>query len=182
MELKQHTILALLFWACFTASAQVPLVLRYAEQLQHIDPNVVGSYTHSQLGLYFARQWLGIDGAPNERGLFFNTFSPKNTLKWGVTLRHRSRFTENNTAFMVQFSYPIGLSQNTKLLLGMQGEIDFYRMDFSSLRTVDGVLGDLLLERQSYFQPNVGLGLNLLHSTWHPIYGIVNKMWVHLGP
>ena len=167
MELIQHTIVSFLLWVCFSVQAQAPLVLRYAEQMQHIDPNVVGSYSHSQLGLYFVSQWLGVDESPNEKGLFFNTLSTQKKLKWGATLRHRSRFAENNTALMIQFSYPIFLSQDTKLLLGLQGETDFYRMDFSSLRSVDGVSGDLLLERQSYFQPNVGVGLNVLHNTWH---------------
>ena len=72
MGLIQHSPMAFLLWACIVASAQAPLVLRHAEQLQHIDPNVVGSYTHSQLGLYFVGQWLGVGEAPNEKGLFYN--------------------------------------------------------------------------------------------------------------
>lgn len=41
MELIQHTIVSFLLWVCFSVQAQAPLVLRYAEQMQHIDPNVV---------------------------------------------------------------------------------------------------------------------------------------------
>jgi len=167
MERMNHTALLFLFLIGFYGTAQAPLVLRFAEHLQQIDPNVVGKYTQSQVGLYFTGQWLGIDAAPNEKGFFFNGFFPLKKLKWGGTLRQRNRFAENNTALLLQFSYPLAISTNTQILLGIQGETDFYRLDFSKLRSVDGVSNDPLLGREAYHQPNVGVGLNLLHKTWH---------------
>ena len=65
-------ILAATLLLCGPTMAQEPYVLRFAEQLQQIDPTQVGTYSQSQMGLYFVGQWIGIDQAPEEKGLVFN--------------------------------------------------------------------------------------------------------------
>ena len=160
-------ILAATLLLCGPAMAQEPYVLRFAEQLQQIDPTQVGTYPQSQMGLYFVGQWIGIDQAPEEKGFWFNKLPTKQQLKWGGVLRNRSRFAENNTALLAQFSYPLSLSSNTSILLGIQVETAFYRLDFSKLQSVDGVLADPLLGRQSYWQPNLGVGFRLLQDHWY---------------
>ncbi|MBL6669607.1 MAG: type IX secretion system membrane protein PorP/SprF [Flavobacteriaceae bacterium] len=144
--------------------AQEPYILRYAEQQQQISPTKVGTYDLSQMGFYLVTQWIGIAEAPNEKCIWFNKVYTTQNLRWGGVVRNRSTFIENNTTLSAQFSYPLRIGKRAELLLGLQGEINYYDLNFSRLRSVDGVQNDPLLQRESYFKPNVGIGLAIYHQ------------------
>ena len=106
-------------------------------------------------------QWLGVKDAPKQQSLFFESSFENQKINFGALIRNRSRFAENSTQLFIQFAFPIQLTNDSYLHLGVQAGGDFYELNFEYLSSVDGVAKDPLLQKQLRFIPNTGVGFNL---------------------
>ena len=162
MDFKKYCFLGFLIGYSFSSLGQEPIILfLFPKQAQGINPALIGIKKEANLRLVIDSQWVGIKDAPKQKTLFFESYSPINKINLGGLIRNRSRFAENNTQFLSQFSYPIQLNSLLTLHLGIQGGGDLYELNFDYLRSVDGVAIDPLLQKNTYFIPNVGIGFHL---------------------
>lgn len=135
-------------------------------QSQWANPSTIGQHQESFLGLLIESQWLGIKDAPKQQSIFINTFSDSKKLNLGGVIRNRSRFGEQNIQLLIQSSYPIQLSSETIIRLGIQVLGDYFSSEYNYLRSVDGVQNDPLLQQQRRFIPNIGVGFTFIKKNF----------------
>lgn len=142
------------------------LLLIFPKQLQWINPASIGLEKETNLGLLINSKWLGIKDAPKQQTLFYESFSGKKNINFGGLIRNQSRFAENSIQFFGKFSFPIKLNSFVELHLGIHGGGEFSELNFDYLHSVDGVIIDPLLQKQTHFTPNLGVGFHLKISNY----------------
>ena len=96
-------------------------------------------------------QWLGVKDAPKQQSLFFESSFENQKINFGALIRNRSRFAENSTQLFIQFAFPIQLTNDSYLHLGVQAGGDFYELNFEYLSSVDGVVKGSLVTKTTAF-------------------------------
>ncbi len=141
-------------------------LLLFPKQSQWINPALIGQEKETNFGLIIDSQWLGIKNAPKQQSLFFENFNAEKRINTGGLIRNRSRFAESSIQFFGQCSYSFKLNSSFLMGLGIQGGGDFIELNFDYLHSIDGVSVDPLLQKQSYFIPNLGIGFFLKFSNY----------------
>lgn len=113
-----------------------------------------------EIGLNFRSQWLGIEGAPETKSVFFGTGLGKN-LGIGVSVINDQTFIENQTFAGIDVSYRVTLSQKTDLYLGIKAGANSYDVNTAGLSSFNVIADPALLNLEGNFTPNIGAGAYL---------------------
>ncbi len=162
----KSTLLLLLIGIHLLAGQEASNQLLFPKQLLWTNPALVGIEQEKNIGLLIDSQWLGVKDAPKQQSLFFESSFENQKINFGALIRNRSRFAENSTQLFIQFAFPIQLTNDSYLHLGVQAGGDFYELNFEYLSSVDGVAKDPLLQKQLRFIPNTGVGFNLQKGSY----------------
>lgn len=134
-----------------------------------VNPSLAGFNGTTQLLLHSNSQWTTIEDSPQTFAFSFSLQTDKK-LGWGINIVSDNVFVEKQTHAFLDFSYPLQLSENLFLSLGLKAGGNFYNSAAQNLRSTS-IQFDPAQRTISSFRPNVGAGLYLQHS----------KFWVSLA-
>ena len=126
-------------------------------QLNSINPAVAGMGSGSQLIVHSNSQWTAIDDAPRTFAFSYATQTGKK-LGVGINFVTDKVFVERQTQAFLDFSYPLQLSPELFLQLGLKAGGNFYTAATQNLRST-GQDFDPAQQSINTFKPNVGAGL-----------------------
>lgn len=143
---------------------QDPDNVLYRYTMNTINPAFAGADGTTSFTFDFRSQWQGIDGAPRTQK-FFASIPLNQRVGVGASVVNDQTFIEQQTAVFADFSYKLQLSSNLDLFLGLKAGGNFFSVNADGLQTFNAVV-DPLLQNQSKFNPNVGLGFLLKHENY----------------
>ena len=94
-----------------------------------INPAVAGSKGHPALLALYRKQWIGFDGAPDNKLLSFHTPLGKR-VGLGLTLASDKIGITNNWTGSMAYAYRIKIDDETNVQLGIQGSMKYFGLDF----------------------------------------------------
>ncbi|RZN83684.1 MAG: type IX secretion system membrane protein PorP/SprF [Winogradskyella sp.] len=155
---------ALLLFGSIYAQQQ-PNYALYRYTMNAINPAYAGADGMSRLTANFRSQWITVEDAPETQTLFFET-SLSDNVGLGLSIVNDDVFAENNTSFMVDFSYKLQLNDATNIFLGLKAGGSTYNFNRGQLANLafpqDPAIGNL----DTGFKPNVGVGAYLVNDKY----------------
>lgn len=139
---------------------------QYMYNTMTINPAYTGTRgVTSIFGLYRA-QWVGLDGAPRTGSFAIDSPISSNGQGLGLSVLNDKIGPSNETILTASYSYPIQLTADLKMSLGISAALDFMKVDYSELNVIDpddpyltGVLNET--------SPNIGAGVYFHTSKWY---------------
>ena len=164
---KIFYLLMILFWGVFGASAQQnSQYTQYMYNTMSINPGYTGTRgIPSIFGLY-RTQWVGLDGAPKTANFSIDTPIDSKGQAIGLSVMNDRIGPSTETNLMLNYAYPIQLSADVHLSLGVSTGLNFMEVDYNKLKIYDSNDSFLtgVLSRTS---PNVGAGVYFHASKWY---------------
>ena len=155
---------ALLLFGTIYAQQQ-PNYALYRYTMNAINPAYAGADGVSRLTANFRSQWVSVEDAPETQTLFFET-SLNDNVGLGLSIVNDDVFANENTTFVVDFSYKLKFNENTDLFLGLKGGGSVYNFISSDLANLafpqDPAIGNI----DNGFRPIVGIGAYLVHDKY----------------
>lgn len=137
----------------------------YNYQMNLINPAYAGAEDHVDITLGFRSQWAGIEGAPEIQSLIASSPLGKN-LGIGVSIQNDKTFIEKQTAVAIDFGYKVTLNETHNLFLGLKASGNSYNVNSEGLVTYGLGQDGSLMDFNSRFTPNVGVGAYLKHDKY----------------
>lgn len=135
------------------------------------NPAFAGDRSIPGFSVFSRQQWLGWEGSPSSNSLVAHTRMKNKNVGLGVSLNYDRMGPMQHTGLTGAYSYSLTMNENSKLILGLQGEFRVQQLKLSQLQLVDQ--GDQLFSEDPgmKLQPNVGIGANY----------VIGKTSVHLA-
>lgn len=132
-----------------------------------VNPGYAGSrdaLTITTLGRF---QWVGFEGAPMTQTLTMHTPIAVKNIGIGLSFVHDKIGPVKNTAFYLDVSYRMKLTEKLKLCFGLKGGFNNFNVGLNKLTVHDE--GDVSFETgiRNRFLPNVGAGIYLQHEKYY---------------
>ncbi|NLR91938.1 PorP/SprF family type IX secretion system membrane protein [Flammeovirga agarivorans] len=147
-----------------TNAQQVSLYSQYMFNGLVLNPAYAGNYEGINTNLMYRQQWSGVEGSPNTSTISVDSpLGSKKLSVGGIFSQDKTAETTTQTFYMMAaYRLPLG---NGKLSFGLQGGMNFYRVNFQNLNTF---LPDPTLptSMQQESTPNVGFGLFYQTDKW----------------
>ena len=136
--------------AFFSQHLQNPLVY---------NPAFAGHREIPGLSIQSRQQWMGWEGSPSASSILLHTKLKNKNAGAGISLFYDGMGPVHKAGFAGAYSYSLQVSENKRLVFGLQGEMSFRQIELSRLKLVDQ--GDLLFAEDPgiRLQPNVGVGV-----------------------
>ncbi|MDN3673453.1 type IX secretion system membrane protein PorP/SprF [Flavobacterium branchiarum] len=165
--MKKTIILLLLLTVYFPSFAQQDSqYTQYMYNTLTINPGYTGtSGVTNILGIYRA-QWVGLDGAPKTANLSIQGPVSSNGQGLGFTVINDQIGATSETTAAINYSYPITLSEDVKLSLGLSAVGNFWDIDYNKL-TIQNQNDIDLAGKLSKFSPNIGAGVFMYSDKWY---------------
>lgn len=144
----------------FSFSQQDPQFTQYMYNTQVINSGYMGSKDALGLGLLYRTQWAGFDGAPKTGT--FTLHSPVGLLKrmaLGLSIVSDKIGPSDKTNFVVDYSYSLILSEQSRLSFGLKGGLDIFNVDYTKLNLYDGADPQFQDNIDNKIIPQVGAGI-----------------------
>ncbi|MBS7254294.1 PorP/SprF family type IX secretion system membrane protein [Flavobacterium branchiicola] len=163
---KILSLLVILFLGVFEVSAQQESqYTQYMYNTMTINPGYTGTRgLPSVFGLY-RTQWVGLDGAPKTVNFSIESPISSNGQGIGLSVMNDKIGPSQETNLMLNYSYPIQLSSDVNLSLGLSGGLNFVDVDYSRLNIKD--YDPYLSGTLSKISPNIGAGAYFHSSKWY---------------
>ncbi len=128
------------------------------------------------------QQWIGWEGSPSANLLMAHTRLKNKNAGLGVSLTYDRTGSVHHTSFSGAYSYTVQISEKSKLIMGLQGEMRLLQIHLSQLQLVDQ--GDQLfaVDPGMKVQPNVGFGFNYLFKNYSVNLSIPRILNSNLSP
>ncbi|MEA1786168.1 type IX secretion system membrane protein PorP/SprF [Arenibacter sp. GZD96] len=159
-----------LFAVCGIAQ-QDPNYTFYRYNMNLINPAFAGSEETTDLGVNIRSQWASIEGAPETQSFVFGTPLRRN-LGLGVSIVNDKTFIESHTAFALDVSYKLQLSESTDLFFGIKAGFSSYDANTQGLVTYSIQSDPNLSNIDGRFNPNVGAGFYLKNEAYFLSFSI----------
>ncbi|TCK68061.1 type IX secretion system PorP/SprF family membrane protein [Winogradskyella wandonensis] len=154
----------LLFFGAIYAQQQ-PNYALYRYTMNAINPAYAGADGVSRLTANFRSQWINIEDAPETQTLFFET-SLNDKVGLGLSIVNDDVFANENTSFVIDFSYKLQLNETTDVFLGLKGGGSVYNFISSDL-SINGFPPDPAQGNiDNGFRPIIGAGAYLVHDKY----------------
>lgn len=142
------------------------------------NPAFAGNRKIPGLSFLTRQQWLSWEGSPTSTALFLHTKLKNKNAGTGFSLYYDAMGPIQNAGLSWQYSYSLQLSENNRIVLGLQGELTIRQLELSRLQLIDQ--GDLLFAEDPgiQLQPNVGFGFNYMagkYSIYMSVPRILNS-------
>ncbi len=144
---------------------QDPNYTFYGFNMNLFNPAFAGQSDEAELVLGMRSQWAGVDGAPQSQSVVFSA-PMGNKVGLGVSVLNDQTFIENQTWVAFDFSYHIQLSERNRLYFGLKASANTYNANTQGLVTYGFGQDGTLLDFESRFTPNVGVGLLLKNESY----------------
>ena len=140
------------------------------------DRDIPGFSFHSR------QQWISWEGAPSANLLMAHTRLKNKNAGIGVSLSYDRTGPVQHAGFSGAYSYTIQITDKSRLMMGLQGEMRILQIRLSQLQLVDQ--GDLLFEVDPGMkvQPNVGFGFNYQFQNYSVNFSIPRILNSKLSP
>ncbi|MGB0837859.1 MAG: PorP/SprF family type IX secretion system membrane protein [Flavobacteriaceae bacterium] len=122
------------------------------------NPAATGERNSSTINLNHREQWMGLEGAPSQTFLNFESSNQEQKLGYGISFIQEQIGPVNDLTVNANISYRLKLSEHDFLAIGLKGTVEFWNLDLFDINQYqnDPVLyGDDT--NQTYF--NIGAGL-----------------------
>lgn len=128
------------------------------------------------------QQWISWEGAPSANLLMAHTRLKNKNAGIGVSLSYDRTGPVQHAGFSGAYSYTLQITDKSRLMMGLQGEIRILQIRLSQLQLVDQ--GDLLFEVDPGMkvQPNVGFGFNYQFQNYSVNFSIPRILNSDLSP
>lgn len=148
------------------ASAQQdPQFTFYRYNMNLINPAFAGSHDGMEFMLGIRSQWAGIEGAPETQNALFS-MPMGNNVGLGISVLNDQTFIERQTWLAIDFSYKLKIDNEHELFLGIKGSGNSYNANTAGLVTYGISQDGSLMEVNSRFTPNVGIGAYWKHERY----------------
>jgi len=94
-----------------------------------INPAVAGSKGHPALLALYRKQWIGFEGAPDNKLISFHTPLGKR-VGLGLTMSNDKIGISNNWSGSMAYAYRIQIDKETLVQIGIQGSMKYFSLDF----------------------------------------------------
>ncbi|MFK7771629.1 MAG: type IX secretion system membrane protein PorP/SprF [Saprospiraceae bacterium] len=94
-----------------------------------INPAVAGSKGHPSLLALYRKQWIGFDGAPDNKLISFHTPLGKR-VGLGLTIANDKIGISNSWSGSMAYAYRIKIDEETTVQVGIQGSMKYFGLDF----------------------------------------------------
>ena len=178
--IKSILYAGLLFTGISATAQQDPNYIFYRYSMNLVNPAYAGAHDGSEgkntgngveIGLNLRSQWLGVDGAPETKSLFFGTGLGKN-LGLGISVINDQTFVENQTFAGIDVSYRVTLSEKSDLYLGIKAGANSYDVNTAGLTTFGVSADPSLMNLEGNFSPNIGAGAYLKGESYFLSFSI----------
>ncbi|MFD1604661.1 type IX secretion system membrane protein PorP/SprF [Flavobacterium artemisiae] len=167
MKKNFYCLFAILLLGMFDARAQQDSqYTQYMYNTMTINPAYTGTRgVPSIFGLY-RTQWVGLEGAPKTANFSFEMPVSKNGQGLGFSAINDQIGPSNETTISANYSYPVQLSADLTMSLGISASGNFMNIDYTKLRTLNP--NDPYLNGQlSQISPNFGAGVYFHSEKWY---------------
>ncbi|WP_340075781.1 type IX secretion system membrane protein PorP/SprF [Leptobacterium sp. I13] len=147
-------IIILFFSTIVAYGQQEPENAFYRYTMNTLNPAYAGEGTHFIFNL--RSQWQGVEDAPQTQ-TFIGSTPINDRIGLGISVVNDQTFIEKETAVFIDFSYKLPISRSTNLFFGLKGGGNFFSVNTSGLQAFNYTV-DPLLQDQSRFNPNIGIG------------------------
>jgi type IX secretion system PorP/SprF family membrane protein len=137
---------------------QDPMYTQYSSNPLLVNPAFAGSMDFGHMAGIFRKQWVGINGSPTTSSISYNAPIKKYNFGVGASLMYDALGPTTQTGLFLDYSYHIRFDQKGTLSLGLKGGFSYYYINYRGLTYNDPDDDINLLENQSLFLPNFGLG------------------------
>ena len=178
--IKSILCAGLLFTGILATAQQDPNYIFYRYSMNLINPAFAGAHEaiegknnrkNVELGLNLRSQWLGVDGAPETKSIFFGTGLGKN-LGIGISVINDQTFIENQTFAGIDLSYRVTLSEKSNLYLGIKAGANSYDVNTAGLSSFGINTDPSITNLEGNFTPNIGAGAYLKGESYFLTFSI----------
>ncbi|WP_237685883.1 type IX secretion system membrane protein PorP/SprF [Flagellimonas profundi] len=161
---RNHCLLALLFLSALVTikAQQDPQYTQYMYNTQVVNPAYAGNREVLSFGLLGRTQWVSLKGSP-ETGTF-TVNSPiglYDNMGLGLSIVYDRIGPAMESNIVVDYSYSLNLSYNTKLAFGVKAGLDMLDVDYSKLNIYDPNDAYFQTNVDNELKPQIGAGLYL---------------------
>ena len=163
MKIFLGWLVSVCFVALFTTGVQAqqdPMYSQYMFNGLSVNPAYAGTRETPTITALFRKQWVGVSGAPTT--FTFSADAPTRNRKMalGVNLVQDKIGISNNMMINLAYAYRIMFLNQGVLSMGLQGGINQYRADYSSVETSmpGGQSDNAFGKSASSLFPNFGFG------------------------
>ena len=146
------------------------------------NPAFAGNRAVPGFSILTRQQWLGWEGSPSSTALLIHTKLKNKNAGTGVSLSYDLMGPVHYAGFTGAYSYSVQLSENKRIIFGLQGELGFRQIKLSRLQLIDQ--GDLLFAEDPgiRLQPNVGLGIHFIAGKYNVNLSVPRLLNSKLSP
>lgn len=146
------------------------------------NPALAGDREIPGFSFHSRQQWISWEGSPSANLLMAHTRLKNKNTGLGVSLLFDRMGPVQHTGLSGAYSYTVQLTDKSKLMMGLQGEMQLLQIQLSQLQLVDQ--GDPLFEVDPGMkvQPNVGFGFNYLYQNYQLGFSIPRILNTNLSP
>ena len=141
---------------------QDPNYVLYRYVMNVMNPAYAGADGSTSFTFNLRNQLQGVDGAPSTQ-TFFGSTPITDRLGLGLSVVNDKTFIERQTSVFVDFSYKLQLNDEVNFFMGLKAGGNFFDLNANGLQTFNGQV-DPLLQDQSRFNPNIGVGFLMQHE------------------
>lgn len=177
---KPILCIGLLLTGILATAQQDPNYIFYRYSMNLINPAFAGAHESIEgkntvksfeVGLNLRSQWIGIDGAPETKSIFFGKGLGEN-LGIGVSVINDQTFIENQTFAGIDVSYRVTLSGKSALYLGIKAGANSYDVNTAGLSSFNVNADPSLTNLEGNFTPNIGAGAYLKGESYFLTFSI----------
>lgn len=132
-----------------------------------INPAYAGDKEALTFTGHYRNQWQGIDGAPKTFTFAAHTPLFKKRVGLGLSVISDKIGIYNINYFDVSYAYRMKVSDDATLSIGVQGQIDHTRVDWTKLDPLDQGDGMINVNPTTKLNPNFGLGVYYSHPKYY---------------
>jgi len=140
---------------------------QYMHNKLSINPGYTGDREVFSMTALYRNQWFGIDGAPKTFTIHAHSpfINKRNAI--GLTIINDAIGNVNTSYVGASYAYRIPLSDETTLSIGMQGRVEYSRIDWSKSSALDQGDNTIPVNNRSKTNPNFGMGLYLSNKNYY---------------
>ena len=128
------------------------------------------------------QQWISWEGSPTSNIVQAHTRMKNKNVGMGVSLYYDKMGPVHHSGLSGAYSYTLQITGESKLMMGLRGELRILQVRISQLQLVDQ--GDLLFTEDPgmKLQPNVGIGFNYVFRNYSVSFSIPKILNAGLSP
>jgi len=164
---KISYLLIFLFAGILEISAQQQSqYTQYMYNTMTINPAYTGTRSIPSIFGLYRTQWVGLDGAPKTANFSIEAPITENGQGLGLSVVNDRIGPSQETSLTLSYAYPIQISSDVKLSLGISATGNFMQIDYNKLSVLNP--GDPFLEGNlAKNSPNFGAGIYFHSSKWY---------------